>query len=218
VISVWLWIWIGFGIGFGLGWKLWLIDLWFKEASAELWLARTADRCFNEGMSEPKREYSELKLARGLIFHQGHVLLVKNNQSSGHFFLPGGKVDPGESVTRALSREFQEEIAWAVKPSLFVGCFEHAWQAPKKSGALVDILEINFIWLCERLDGDLSLENPPSMEDKISFQWVKLSELDDLKLYPADMKILLPRIAKEAGQNKLQTFWGTSLKTQSSGH
>jgi 8-oxo-dGTP pyrophosphatase MutT (NUDIX family) len=169
-------------------------------------------------MSEPKREYSELKLARGLVFHQGHVLLVKNNQSSGHFFLPGGKVDPGESVVRALAREFQEEIAWAVKPTLFVGCFEHGWQAPKKSGVLVDVLEINFLWICERLDGDLSLENPPSMEEKISFQWVKLSELDALNLYPADMKVLLPRIAKETAASKLQTFWGTSLKARASGH
>ncbi len=169
-------------------------------------------------MAEPKREYSEIKLARGLLFHQGHVLLAKNNQSSGHFFLPGGKVDPGESVTHALTREFQEEIAWAVKPLKFVGCFEHGWQAPKKSGTLVDVMEINFLWICERIDGKISLENPPSMEEKISFQWVPLQKLDSIHLYPVEMKTLLPRIEKETSANKMQSFWGTSLKVQSTGH
>ena len=153
-------------------------------------------------MSDIKREYSELKLARGLFFHQGHVLLVKNNQASGHFFLPGGKVDPGESVTTALAREFQEEIAWAIRGTQFLGCFEHGWQVAKKSGALVDIIEINFLWLCEKLDGPLTLENPPSMEEKISFQWVKLEQLDSLHILPVQLKEILPKLAKAAAEER----------------
>lgn len=183
-------------------------------------------------MSNTKREYSEIKLARGLIFHQGHVLLAKNNQASGHFFLPGGKVDPGESVTTALSREFQEEIAWAVRPLQFLGCYEHGWQAPKKStGALVDVIEINFLWLCEKIDGALSLEAPPSMEEKISFQWVDLKKLDSIHLLPVEMKEILPRLASgvsangvggapngNSGSAKMPAFWGTSLKSQIAKH
>jgi 8-oxo-dGTP pyrophosphatase MutT (NUDIX family) len=172
-------------------------------------------------MSDIKREYSEIKLARGLIFHQDHVLLAKNNQASGHFFLPGGKVDPLESVPVALAREFQEEIAWAVRPTLFLGCYEHIWQASKKSGALVDVVEINFLWLCEKIDGPLNLENPPSMEEKISFQWVDLKKLDSLHLYPVEMKEILPRLANAAtgaANGPGKAFWGTSLKSQVAKH
>jgi len=165
-------------------------------------------------MSEVKQDYSELKLARGIIFHQGHVLLAKNNQASGHFFLPGGKVDPGESVTTALSREFQEELAWAVRPTQFLGCYENGFQMAKKSGKLVDIIEINFLWVCERIDGALSLDSPPSMEDKISFHWAPLKSLDSIHLLPRDMREILPRFERELLQFKLSSFWGTSLKSQ----
>ncbi len=167
-------------------------------------------------MSDTKREYLELKLARGLILHQGHILLVKAEKEGGHYFLPGGKVDPGESVTVALVREFQEELAWAVRAVKFLGCYENSFQLAKKSGALIDILEINFIWTCERIDGNLSLQAPPSMEDKISFHWVAIDKLDSVRLLPDEMKQIIPRLAREA--DRLQTFWGTSLKPQVRGH
>ena len=169
-------------------------------------------------MADNQREYTELKLARGIIFHQDHVLLVKNNFEGGHLFLPGGKVDPGESVTTALVREFQEELAWAVRPTQFLGCFENAWSMKKKSGKLVDILEINFLWMIERLDGAINLESPPSMEEKISFQWVPLKKMDEIFLLPEAMREILPRIQKELQQKKPPIFWGTSLKSQNAKH
>ena len=168
-------------------------------------------------MSEPKREYSELKLARGLIFHQDHILLVQNLEL-GHFYLPGGKVDPGESVLTALIREFQEELAWQIRPMKFLGCYENAWRHPKKSGILVDILEMNFLWTCERLDGELNLKTPDSMEKKISFHWAKLSEIQNLQLLPSELKEILPRLHRELNQGKILTFWGTSLKPQVAQH
>lgn len=163
-------------------------------------------------MSESKRQYSEIKLARGIFFHQGHVLLVKNKLEGGHYFLPGGKVDAGESVLTSLSREFQEELAWAVRPQQFLGCYEHAWQHPKKNGVLVDIIEINFLWTCERLDSALSLQNPASMEDKIGFEWVALDRLDSLYLLPSEFKEILPRLHRDLNQGSLCPFWGTSMK------
>jgi 8-oxo-dGTP pyrophosphatase MutT (NUDIX family) len=169
-------------------------------------------------MAEIQREYTELKLARGIIFHQDHVLLVKNNFEGGHLYLPGGKVDPGESVTTALVREFQEELAWAVRPTQFLGCYENAWSMKKKSGKLVDILEIGFLWMIERLDGAISLESPPSMEEKISFQWVSLKKLEEIYLLPSEMREILPRFHREWQQNQPRIFWGTSLKSQNAKH
>lgn len=169
-------------------------------------------------MSDAKREYSELKLARGIVFHQEHVLLVKNNLEGGHYFLVGGKVDPGEPVTTALVREFQEELAWAIRPTHFFGCYEHGWQVQKKSGKLVDVLEINFLWACERLDEPIGLESPPSMEEKISFHWVPLKKLNEIYLLPSEMREILPRLHKDLQQNKVQSFWGTSLKSQIAKH
>jgi len=164
-------------------------------------------------MSEPKKEYLELKLARGIIFHQDQVLLVKST-SQGHYFLPGGKVDPGESVVTALIREFQEELAWKIQPLQFIGCYEHSWRHKKKSGNLIDVMEINFLWACQRVDEKISLETPPSMEEKISFHWVPLHQLDQAHLLPSEFKQILPRLQGKLAQEKIQTFWGTGLKPE----
>ncbi len=169
-------------------------------------------------MSEQKRQYLELKLARGMIFHQGHLLLTRNNLESGHYYLPGGKVDPGESVTTALAREFQEELAWAIRPLQFLGCFENGFQRQKKSGALIDIMEINFLWTCERLDEPLSLKAPSSMESKITFEWVSLEKLDSIPLLPGDFKQIIPRLFHENAKSPFQTFWGSSFKQMPSRH
>lgn len=46
-----------------------------------------------------ERIIKEIKLSRGLLIHDNKVLLVKDiRPGQGHFFLPGGNVEAGESV------------------------------------------------------------------------------------------------------------------------
>ncbi len=165
-------------------------------------------------MTENKKESAEVKIARGLIFHRDHILLVKSARQ-GHFFLPGGKVDPGESVVTALMREFKEELAWEIEPEQFVGCYEHQFIYTKKSGNRVDTLEVNFLWTCRRIDAELSLENPKSMEKKISFHWEPIKNLGSLNFLPTELKEILPQLQREFEQKKIRTFWGSSMKSQS---
>ena len=47
-----------------------------------------------------------------MIWHEDRLLLVRQGRpNSPRWMLPGGGVDPGESLTHALARELQEEIA-----------------------------------------------------------------------------------------------------------
>lgn len=63
---------------------------------------------------------------RGVVVHNGRLLCVQQN---GHPFwcLPGGKVDPGESVEAAFKREMIEELG--VEPEIgeliYVHQFSH---------------------------------------------------------------------------------------------
>jgi len=57
---------------------------------------------------------SRLHVAVGVIGNQrGEILISRRHESShqgGLWEFPGGKVEPGESVTEALSRELREEL------------------------------------------------------------------------------------------------------------
>lgn len=56
-----------------------------------------------------KRSDTIVQAVRGIIIHDGKILLVENN-SSFAWTLPWGKVDAGETLMEALERELYEEL------------------------------------------------------------------------------------------------------------
>lgn len=60
-----------------------------------------------------------------VIIRQGRLLLVRP-RGKGAFYLPGGKIEPGETDTEALGREIQEELAVEVDRQTlrFLACIE----------------------------------------------------------------------------------------------
>ena len=68
-------------------------------------------------------------VARAIIYH-GNKFLLANKIGEPHWFLPGGRVEPGESVRFAVKRELSEELAIDSVPGRFVGCIEHGFSAP----------------------------------------------------------------------------------------
>jgi ADP-ribose pyrophosphatase YjhB (NUDIX family) len=53
-----------------------------------------------------------------VIFEDGRILLVRRRRApeAGHWGLPGGKVDPFESVAEATTREIREELGIIIEP------------------------------------------------------------------------------------------------------
>ncbi len=52
--------------------------------------------------------------AYGLVFdHQGKILVVRTG--SGRCYLPGGRMEPGETPREALGREVAEECGWSAE-------------------------------------------------------------------------------------------------------
>ena len=52
----------------------------------------------------------------------GKILLMKRSDN-GHWGLPGGYVEPGESVAAAALREVREETGWRVRLGRLVGVY-----------------------------------------------------------------------------------------------
>ncbi|MDR3599596.1 MAG: NUDIX hydrolase [Desulfosporosinus sp.] len=59
----------------------------------------------------------------GVLWHNDKVLLVQrgHNPGKGMWTIPGGYVDQGESIGKAISREIQEETGINSKPLAIIG-------------------------------------------------------------------------------------------------
>lgn len=62
----------------------------------------------------------------GVIFLEKEVVLIKRNHPpfEGHWVLPGGMVEHGETITEACKREIDEEIGMKVKICDFIGLYD----------------------------------------------------------------------------------------------
>lgn len=65
--------------------------------------------------------------AHAIIFNTGgHVLLLKKTYGDKGWSLPGGGVDPGETIHQALLRECREELGIEVQDVVLTGFYYHS--------------------------------------------------------------------------------------------
>lgn len=126
-------------------------------------------------------------LGRAVLVKEGQLLVNVNHQS--HFyFLPGGHVDPQESVTNALVRELQEELGIEATIKQFLSVFEYSFipTNPTKCHSH----EYNFLFEVDvpALQADVV---PVSPEDHTQFAWVALCNLEKIDFRPALLKDIL---------------------------
>ena len=150
----------------------------------------------------------DLKLARGILFHNECVLLVQDvRPGQGHYFLPGGNVEPGESIQEALPREWQEELGWDVRCGSFLGCLEHKWAFTRKQdGSVIEVLEVNFLFAVEASNETLK-QDPLSKEPHLKFSWAPIANLYSMNLMPSPLKSIIPEIAN----SKPTALWASTL-------
>ncbi len=121
--------------------------------------------------------------ARALVIEGGAVLLVEFNDESGlHYNLPGGGVEPGESLAEALRREAREEACAEVEPGALLWVVEYEpgrnrhWAGPTPA--------LSFIFSARLAPG--CQPRQPSHPDpyQTGVCWVPLAELEQVELLP----------------------------------
>lgn len=121
--------------------------------------------------------------ARALIIENESVLLVEFDDETGlHYNLPGGGVDPGESIIEAVQRESKEEASVNVDvgPLIFVVEYE------PDQNSLWDgsVHKLTLIFDC-KLSGNARPQLPLMPDDnQTAVKWIKLSELESVELLP----------------------------------
>jgi 8-oxo-dGTP pyrophosphatase MutT (NUDIX family) len=106
------------------------------------------------------------------ISHDGAVLLVTNTRS-GRFYLPGGGVEPGESLTEALAREVWEEAGIAVADPQLVSVSEDFFSYDPADAAYHALL---FVYAVRPLSLELSNRNQVD-DGEDNPQWVPIAGL-----------------------------------------
>ncbi len=97
---------------------------------------------------------------------EGKVLLLKQTYGDKRWGLPGGGVEPGETIHQAINRECKEEIGVEVLVSAFTGLYYH-----KSFNSQVGIFKCQ---LPQRVQIKLSSEHS-------EYRWADVGELSEVQ-------------------------------------
>lgn len=128
---------------------------------------------------------------KGFIVHEGKILVVREHvhrdgKTHDIYDVPGGGIEPGETLHEALTRELMEEVGLEVEIEQPVGGWEFFFPTPTGQTHIVCLG-----YQC-RLIGEpnVDLTKNPAQEDIFEVKWMTKEELlasDDI-LVTADMR------------------------------
>jgi 8-oxo-dGTP pyrophosphatase MutT (NUDIX family) len=134
-------------------------------------------------------EPPKIRIAAAIIKNErGHMLVVRKRGTSV-FIQPGGKIQPGESSTEALTRELSEELRCTPTGIRFGGRF--AAPAVNEPGYIVEA-EIFFVEISGRMTPAAEIEE---------IQWIDLENPQSHPLAPLTAQFVVPLAASGRALN-----------------
>jgi mutator protein MutT len=125
-----------------------------------------------------RRDYPERPIvaAGAVIVEQGRVLVVKRAAEplQGHWSIPGGAVELGETLRQAAAREAREETGLAVEAGELLGVFDSVY---RDSCGRIQYHYVLVEFLCRRLGGELR-----AASDVTAARWISPAELPELQI------------------------------------
>ncbi len=130
----------------------------------------------------------------GAVIRKGSKILIceraPGTKLAGYKEFPGGKAEPGETLSECLRREIREELGTEIYT---LDTAYQAWvELPDR------IFHLHFI---RSVIQDGAPE--PSPQENQSMEWLETAELDSVNMLPADIGIarLLAESARESAKN-----------------
>ncbi|GGI11607.1 NUDIX domain-containing protein [Gottfriedia solisilvae] len=121
--------------------------------------------------------------AGAVILENNSILLIEYNDENGlHYNLPGGGVNPNETILEAARREAKEEASIDVEVGSLAFVYEYSPHLNANKYGKTNSLQLMFE--CKLKDGFIPKmpKNPDSNQTGV--KWVPLSELNNVVLYP----------------------------------
>lgn len=124
-----------------------------------------------------------------IIFNEQGKFLLTQRADNGQWCLPGGAVEPGESVAEACEREVLEETGLRVRVKRLVGIYSHPDQlVVYKDGNKAFIVAIHFEVV--RIGGMLGLSN-----ETTDFGYFTVEEMEKLEMLGRHKERILDALA-----------------------
>ncbi|MEE2681093.1 MAG: (deoxy)nucleoside triphosphate pyrophosphohydrolase [Planctomycetota bacterium] len=127
----------------------------------------------SDAKGKPRR--GRIRATAAVIERDGLILVglrMKNDTYGGLWEFPGGKIDPGEDTRTCLARELEEELGITAE-----------------IGDVVCVVEPNpgfhlTVHHARIIDGE------PRLIEHDELRWVRLDQLDELDMLPADKPVI----------------------------
>ncbi len=105
---------------------------------------------------------------------------LNKGRLAGYWEFPGGKVEPNESVVDCIAREIKEELGIEIAVGEHLITVNHDYGNQNGSQTAISLI----VHQCQHLSGE------PQPLECSAVKWVKLSELEQYNLPPANYQIV----------------------------
>lgn len=123
--------------------------------------------------------------AKAVIIQNGRILLTKNADREGFFYLfPGGGQEKYEELKDTLVRECVEEIGCDVQVKDIMFIREYIGKNHQFAEWDADVHQMEFYFECEMEPKEcVSNGNNPD-EAQVGVEWIELKRLSEIRVYP----------------------------------
>jgi 8-oxo-dGTP diphosphatase len=128
--------------------------------------------------------------AKAIIINDDKVLLTKNQDHEGYFYLfPGGGQEHGETIHDALIRECMEEIGREVKVGELLHVREYIGKNHEHSSFDFDIHQVEYYFTCHIVNAVANPTTPTNPDShQVGIEWIHINDLLEYRIYPKELR------------------------------
>jgi len=128
--------------------------------------------------------------AKAIIIQRKMVLLTKNQDTDGYFYLfPGGGQEHGETIQQALIRECMEEVGQQVEIGELLHVREYIGKNHEHASADFDVHQVEYYFISKivnEIKSNIEPSNPDSHQ--VGIEWIAINDLPEYRVYPKTLR------------------------------